>query len=82
MATAGRSSVEEGIARRERTPAELGSSSGLFAKTAFESLGVLRPVGLPGIEVRRELDADGHMVWTRPDMGGIRVVLERVGGVA
>ena len=39
---------------------------------------VLRPVGLPGIEVRRELDADGHMVWTRPDMGGIRVVLERV----
>jgi hypothetical protein len=39
---------------------------------------VLRPVGLPGIEVRRALDADGHMVWTRPDMGGIRVVLERV----
>ena len=42
---------------------------------------VLRPVGLPGFEVRRELDADGHMVWTRPDMGDIRVVLERVGGV-
>ena len=40
---------------------------------------VLRPVGLPGIEVRRELDADGHMVWTRPDMGGIEVILERVG---
>jgi hypothetical protein len=39
---------------------------------------VLRPVGLPGIEVRRHLDADGHMVWTRPDMGSIRVVLERV----
>ncbi len=39
---------------------------------------VLRPVGLPGIEVRRHLDEDGHMVWTRPDMGGIRVVLERV----
>jgi hypothetical protein len=39
---------------------------------------VLRPVGLPGIEVRRWLDEDGHMVWTRPDMGGIRVVLERV----
>ena len=39
---------------------------------------VLRPVGIPGIEVRRELDADGHMIWTRPDMGGIRVVLERV----
>jgi len=43
---------------------------------------VLRPVGLPGIEVRRELDADGHMVWTRPDMGGVRVVLERVSGAA
>jgi len=39
---------------------------------------ILRPVGIPGIEVRRELDVDGHMVWTRPDMGGIRVVLERV----
>jgi hypothetical protein len=38
---------------------------------------VLRPVGLPGIEVRRWLDDDGHMIWTRPDMGGIRVVLER-----
>jgi hypothetical protein len=39
---------------------------------------VLRPVGIPGIEVRRWLDEDGHMVWTRPDMGGIRVVLERM----
>ncbi len=39
---------------------------------------VLRPVGIPGIEVRRWLDEDGHMVWTRPDMGGIRVVLERI----
>jgi hypothetical protein len=39
---------------------------------------VLRPVGIPGIEVRRWLNEDGHMVWTRPDMGGIRVVLERV----
>lgn len=38
---------------------------------------VLRPVGLPGIEVRRWLDDDGHMIWTRPDMGGIRVVLQR-----
>lgn len=38
---------------------------------------VLRPVGLPGIEVRRWLDDEGHMIWTRPDMGGIRVVLER-----
>jgi len=40
---------------------------------------VLRPVGLPGIQVTRRLDADGHMVWTRPDMGGIEVILERAG---
>ena len=39
---------------------------------------VLRPVGIPGIEVRRHLDSDGRMIWTRPDMGGIRVVLERI----
>jgi hypothetical protein len=38
----------------------------------------LRPVGLPGIKVTRRLDDDGHMIWTRPDMGGIRVVLERI----
>ncbi|MBY0441504.1 MAG: hypothetical protein K2Q25_05110 [Mycobacteriaceae bacterium] len=42
---------------------------------------VLRPVGMPGIEVTRRLDADGQMIWTRPDMGGIRVVLERIGDV-
>jgi len=39
---------------------------------------ILRPVGMPGIEVTRRLDEDGHMIWTRPDMGGIRVVLERI----
>lgn len=39
---------------------------------------VLRPVGMPGIEVVRKLDEDGLMIWTRPDMGGVRVVLERV----
>lgn len=39
---------------------------------------ILRPVGLPGIEVVRRLDDAGRMIWTRPDMGGIRVVLERV----
>ena len=38
----------------------------------------LRPVGLPGVEVTRQLDDEGHMIWTRPDMGGIRVVLERI----
>jgi hypothetical protein len=37
---------------------------------------VLRPVGLPGIEVTRRLDAAGHMVWTRPDLGVI--TLERI----
>jgi len=40
---------------------------------------VLRPVGLPGIEVTRRLDDDGHMVWTRPDGGGLVVTLERIG---
>ena len=40
---------------------------------------VLRPVGIPGIEVTRRLDADGHMIWTRPDGGGLVVTLERVG---
>ncbi|MDA3004644.1 MAG: hypothetical protein O3A62_06185 [Actinomycetota bacterium] len=39
---------------------------------------VLRPVGLPGIEVTRRLDADGHMIWTRPDLGGLKVTLERI----
>ena len=39
---------------------------------------VLRPVGKPGVEVRRWLDKDGRMIWTRPDYG--RVVLERIGG--
>ena len=38
---------------------------------------VLRPVGLPGIEVTRRLDDDGHMIWTRPDLGGLKVTLER-----
>ncbi|MFM7271811.1 MAG: hypothetical protein ACKO2C_09305 [Actinomycetes bacterium] len=40
---------------------------------------VLRPVGLPGIEVTRRLDDDGHMIWTRPDGGGMVVTLERIG---
>lgn len=40
---------------------------------------VLRPAGIPGIEVTRRLDADGHMVWTRPDRGGLVVTLERDG---
>jgi hypothetical protein len=36
-------------------------------------------VGIPGIEVTRRLDADGHMIWTHPDLGGLRVTLERIG---
>jgi len=40
---------------------------------------VLRPVGLPGIEVTRRLDEEGRMVWTRPDGGGLVVTLERIG---
>lgn len=43
-----------------------------------EGVFVLRPVGMPGIQVTRRLDGDGHMIWTRPDMGGIVVTLERV----
>lgn len=39
---------------------------------------VLRPVGIPGIEVTRRLDGHGRMIWTRPDMGGMVAVLERI----
>lgn len=41
---------------------------------------VLRPVGVPWIEIPRRLDADGHMVWHRPDLGDLVVTLERIGG--
>jgi hypothetical protein len=48
---------------------------------------VLRPllipdlgVVIPFIEVTRRLDADGHMIWTRPDLGDLKVTLERIGG--
>ncbi len=40
---------------------------------------VLRPVGMPQVAVTRRLDADGHMVWTRPDRGGLVATLERIG---
>ena len=40
---------------------------------------VLRPVGIPGIQVTRRLDDEGHMIWTRPDLGGLVVTLERIG---
>ena len=48
---------------------------------------VLRPllipytaITLPFVEVTRRLDADGHMVWKRPDLGRLTVTLERIGG--
>ena len=40
---------------------------------------VLRPVGMTGVEVTRRLDADGHMIWIRPDRGGLKATLERIG---
>jgi hypothetical protein len=40
---------------------------------------VLRPPSLP-IEITRRLDADGHLVWHRPDLGDRIVTLERIGG--
>lgn len=42
-----------------------------------DSVFALRPVGMPGIEVTRQLDQNGNMIWQRPDMGGVRVVLQR-----
>jgi len=40
---------------------------------------VLRPPWIP-IEVTRRLDAEGHMLWHRPDLGDRMVTLERIGG--
>src|SRR5262245_61177670 len=47
---------------------------------------VLRPLLLPAlpvtieaVKVTRRLDAEGHMVWTRPDLGHQVVTLERIG---
>lgn len=40
---------------------------------------VLRPVGIPGIAVTRSLDANGQLIWTRPDLGGQVITLERIG---
>ncbi len=39
---------------------------------------ILRPKSQPGVEVRRWLDPEGRMIWTRPDYG--RMLLERIGG--
>jgi hypothetical protein len=47
---------------------------------------VLRPLLIPSIpltiswiRVTRRLDAEGRMVWTRPDQGHLTVTLERIG---
>jgi hypothetical protein len=37
------------------------------------------PLVLPFIEVTRRLDADGRLIWTRPDQGHLTVTLERIG---
>ena len=37
------------------------------------------PFTIPKLEVTRALDAEGHMVWTRPDQGHLTVTLERIG---
>jgi hypothetical protein len=47
--------------------------------TYEDSVFVLRPVGIPGIEITRRLDPDGHLVWHRPDLGDLLVTLERIG---
>lgn len=41
---------------------------------------MLRPTNIPFVEVPRHLDADGHMIWHRPDLGDMIVTLERIGG--
>jgi hypothetical protein len=40
---------------------------------------VLRPPRIP-IAITRRLDAEGHLVWHRPDLGDRLVTLERIGG--
>jgi hypothetical protein len=37
-------------------------------------------ITLPGVVVTRRLDADGTMIWARPDRGGPRAKLKRIGG--
>jgi hypothetical protein len=38
------------------------------------------PMTIPWIKVTRQLDADGRMIWIRPDLGHQKVLLERIGG--
>ena len=63
------------------------TTSPVHAVASYEDgVFVLRPLLIPAIpltigriQVTRRLDADGHMVWTRPDQGGLKVTLERIG---
>ena len=41
---------------------------------------VLRPANIPFVAITRHLDAEGHLVWRRPDLGDRLVTLERIGG--
>jgi hypothetical protein len=47
--------------------------------TFEEGVFVLRPPHVP-IAITRRLDADGNLVWHRPDLGDRVVTLERIGG--
>jgi hypothetical protein len=47
-----------------------------FEKDVF----VLRPTNVPFVAIKRWLDADGRLVWHRPDLGDRLVTLERIGG--
>ena len=40
---------------------------------------ILRPVGIPGIEITRYLDDEGFMMWTRPDLANQVIRLVRDG---
>ncbi len=40
---------------------------------------ILRPVGIPGIEITRQLDENGFMIWSRPDLAQQIVKLARDG---
>jgi hypothetical protein len=53
----------------------------IHVKASYEDgVFVLRPVNIPFVAVTRRLDAEGHMVWHRPDLGDRFVTLERIGG--
>lgn len=61
--------VHDVSARDFRTPIHVIAT---YENGAF----ILRPAGMAGVQVTRRLDAQGRMVWTRPDLG--EMILERV----